>query len=224
MPIYKSGEPELVAFIAEVMGRLHGRLADVELVIDVLEARPKTDEAGEPVGDALKLHGYPCYATIKIRGPKDRGAGLGDALLTIDAYRWPELSDATKTALIDHELTHLELCVDDEGRVKRDDYDRPRLRLRLHDQQFGWFDEVANRHDAASIEVQQLRAFCDHSGQYYLPGFTIPPRDGSSPERHADAFKEEVRDTLRASGIDVITFTAGNKSATLQRRNKRSSN
>lgn len=164
MPIYSPGEPRLVEFVNEVMQRFHSRLADVELLVDVLEARPKTDEHGEPTGDALKLHGYPCYATIKIRGPKDRGAGLGDVLLTIDAYRWDELSRESQTALIDHELTHVELCVNDEGLVKRDDYDRPKVRMRLHDHQFGWFDEIAYRHGAASVEVEQLRMFCDSSG------------------------------------------------------------
>jgi len=181
MPIYSSGDEEITKFVAGVVTEFHPPLADAGLRVDILEARPKTDQLGEPVEDALKVNGYPAFATIKIRGPKDRGQGLGDVLLTVDAYRWPELDVPEQTAAIDHELTHLELCVTDGGAVKRDDYDRPKLRLRLHDHHYGWFDSVAKRHPISSIEVQQATYFVDKFSQIYLPG--LAPKTAKRTKR-----------------------------------------
>jgi hypothetical protein len=166
MPIYSPGSDALVEQVQRVAERYHSRLVDAGLMIDVLEARPKTDDGGFPTEDALRLHGYRCFATIKINGPKERGAGRGDCLLTVDAYTWRELEERTQVAVLDHELTHLELSLSDHGVVQRDDYDRPKLHMRLHDVQHGWFAEVAKRHGDYSVEVQQARRIDD---QIYMP-------------------------------------------------------
>lgn len=168
MPIYRQPTQNMLDVLQEEMVVNHQRLLDAEVAVDILAAHPKTDESGEPMEPALKLAGYPCLATIKIRGPKDRAEGRGDALLTLDGYRWDELDEPEKRALIDHELTHLELDCDGKGNLKRDDYGRPKLTIRLHDHQFGWFDAVALRHGEHSQEVQQARAFRDASGQLYF--------------------------------------------------------
>ena len=60
-------------------------------------------------------------------------------------------------AVLDHELSHLELVTDGYGNVKHDDLERPRLRIALHDWQFGWFDAVARRHGSDATEVQQAK-------------------------------------------------------------------
>ena len=115
MPIFKPAAGELTDFVENVLADYHKHLVDADVIVDVLEARPKTNDEGDPIEESLKLHGYPCLATIKVRPPKERAEGRGDALLTIDAFRWPELDTKEKTALIDHELTHLELRIGDEG-------------------------------------------------------------------------------------------------------------
>jgi hypothetical protein len=170
MPIYAPGSDELVEQVQAAATRYHKDLVEAGLVVDVLEARPKCDDAGEPIDSALSLHGYPCTATIKINGPKDRGAGRGDCLLTVDAYRWPELSEAEQLAVLDHELTHLELVFNDHGNLKRDDYDRPKLRMRLHDVHHGWFREVAARHGLQSAECQQAAELADERNRMFYPG------------------------------------------------------
>jgi hypothetical protein len=52
--------------------------------------------------------------------------------------------------------------------VVRDDLDRPKLRVRKHDHQFGWFDSIARRHGPASFEVQQYRKFNESHRQLWL--------------------------------------------------------
>jgi hypothetical protein len=173
MPLYSPGSDELVAQVQAVAERYHRRLVDTGLRVDVLEVRPRTDEAGEVLEDhALKHGGYPCFATIQILGPKDRGANRGDVLLCVDAYRWPELDELTQVAVLDHELTHLELVTDDEGTVRYDDYGRPKLRMRLHDICHGWFSEVAKRHKGHSIEVQQATTMITEHEEF-IPGISV---------------------------------------------------
>ncbi len=156
MPIYSPGSDAMVRQVMEAAERWHPELWDAGLMVDVLEARPKTNEEGFPTEAAITHAGSTCWATIRINGPKERGAGRGDCLLTVDAYRWPELSERQQLAILDHELTHLELVVDGAGAVIRDDYKRPKLRARHHDVHFGWFWSVAERHGADSVECEQM--------------------------------------------------------------------
>lgn len=168
MPIYSPPDEDLVAQVNEAMQAYHERLVEVGVNIDVLEARPRTDETGEPTEVAIKHQGYPALAVIKVRPAKERAEGRGDALLIIDAYKWPEMDKERQLALLDHELTHLSLVHDLEGNLKRDDYGRPKLTLRLHDFSYGWFAEVADRHRAASHEVAQAAKWREDCGQLWF--------------------------------------------------------
>lgn len=173
MPLYSPGSDELVSQVRAVAAAYHRALADAELVVDVLEVRPKTDKNGDPVDEQpLKVGGYPCYATIQINGPKERGAGRGDVLLCVDAYRWPELSEAQQLAILDHELEHIVLVTDADGNAKYDDYDRPKLTTRLHDWQCGWFASVAKRHGVDSIECLQAHKLVVEHPEF-LPGINV---------------------------------------------------
>ena len=84
--------------------------------------------------------------------------------------------------MIDHELTHLAK----KGTIF-DPLDRPKLSMRLHDHQFGWFDQIAKRHGRASIEVKQVRAFFESSGQMYFD-FEGGGK-GEIPQQVMDLFK-----------------------------------
>lgn len=123
-------------------------------------------ESSEPV---LKHQGYPAGAVVRITPLKDRALGLSDATIVVDRAGWLTLSQRQRNALIDHELTHLERKTDKEsGDPVCDVLDRPKLLMRRHDHQFGWFDEVAQRHGEASPEVRQARVLMESSGQLYF--------------------------------------------------------
>lgn len=141
----------------------HTRLVTAGVRVSVIAAAAPIDEdTNEPVGEALKHHGYPCMACVRIIKHSDRVQGMADAEIKIDGDRWPLLSREEKIAVFDHELTHLELVgdVDDGG--------RPKLKMRLHDHQLGWFDEVAERHGKFSIEQQQAQQLVDDCDQTYF--------------------------------------------------------
>lgn len=153
------------------MSRLyHGQLVEARVTISVVLCSNR-DADGEEIDPALTHGGYPALATIKINSLKDRAEGKADATITVDGNRWDEWPEAELDAILDHELTHLELVLDD-GALVRDDLNRPKLRMRKHDFQMGFFSEVAERHHAAAMETKQLQTVsqwaCEHG---WLPGF-----------------------------------------------------
>jgi hypothetical protein len=116
----------------------------------------------------LTHQGYPADATIRITPVRDRALGVADAVIVVDRSRWSILSPAQKNALIDHELMHLERDLDDDGDPKVDAFNRPKLRIRRHDHQLGWFDDVARRHGEASPEIRGARQLIEATGQLYF--------------------------------------------------------
>lgn len=120
-------------------------------------------------GEACLTHsGYPAAALCRIVPGRDRAAGLSDAQIVIDRAIWQTLTVEQQTALLDHELTHIERVLDNDGALKYDAQDRPKCRMRKHDHQHGWFDEVASRHGMDSMEVRQARLLIDQVGQLYF--------------------------------------------------------
>lgn len=201
MPIYEKPPVEVQQVCDRMMELYHGPLKDAGVTIDFLFAKtdPEKDEAV-----ALKLHGYRASAIVKVVPYKLRVQGHGDAEIIVDGDEWYTWSEEEKDALIDHELEHLELKLDKEGLVCRDDLDRPKLRLRLHDHEFGWFDSIARRHGAHSFEVQQYERFKNSEWQMHLPFDDKPQAGDRVPER-------DYTVTIEAGGKSAST-KAGNLS------------
>lgn len=171
--------------------------ADLEKVIDRMKSEHHPDldsvsvsalfvfddESGEQL---LKHQGYPAAAVVSITPVRQRALGVADAVIVVDRAEWTSLTAAQRDALIDHELTHLTRVVDEEtGRPKCDAVDRPKLAMRRHDHQLGWFDEVAKRHGEASAEMRQARSLVAQTGQMYFDFGAMPLADGPlrNPER-----------------------------------------
>lgn len=91
------------------------------------------------------------------------------AMLKIDADQWKALTDAQRAALVDHELTHLELKKDGDGVTKTDDFDRPKLMIKRHDVEIGWFGDVVRRHERDALEYQALDSLNRSVAQMQLP-------------------------------------------------------
>ena len=115
----------------------------------------------------LEHQGYAAAAVCRIVPTRERAAGLPDVMIIVDRVVWQGFDAKQKAALIDHELHHIEPVLKD-GEQKFDMQDRPKLTIRKHDYQFGWFDEIAKRHGAASLEVSQANLLMELSGQLYF--------------------------------------------------------
>jgi Putative phage metallopeptidase len=174
MPTYKrcyEETPEVDIKIDEIIMSFedHRPLSDHKVKINALFSYPNLDKYGRPIEDAIKVNKYKALACIKVTSYKDRVKGMADAEMLIDYTFWEKASTLERTALIDHELTHLQVKVDDYGRALLDKVKRPKLYLRNHDVQIGWFASVAKRYGKHSIEVKQAEILFDKLGQSYWP-------------------------------------------------------
>ena len=147
----------------------HHPLGAAGVRIDYLFAYPNYDENDKPIGFALKERGRQILGKTRIINLSDRAKGHGDAEIKLDGEFWDDAPEAERKALLDHELHHISVMMTASGTVKKDDCDRPRLRLRKHDVEVGWFNLIAQRHGVHSVERQQANAIMEHAGQFYWP-------------------------------------------------------
>lgn len=174
MSTYTKAPEDVCSHAQAVMGRYHGPMHEVGVTVKVLMAHPPVDKNDDATGPAISVGGYPALAKIRVLSLKDRVAYGFDTEMVLDADHWDECSDEERDAIIDHELSHLELKLK-EGALVRDDSGRPCLRIVKHDYQFGWFADVARRHGEASIEIQQARKMLEGDTwiQCFLPGMQL---------------------------------------------------
>lgn len=169
MATYRNMTDEVGGLVKDVMRQYHTDLAERGVTVEVIGAFADTDDAGQPRGPALKHHGWPALATVKINALKDRVAGMSDARITLDGDRWPELNHERQLALIDHELEHLEIVRDSAGGVKLDDAGRPKLTMRPHDFELGGFESVVNRHKRNAPETDVYEGIYKKFTQLLFP-------------------------------------------------------
>jgi hypothetical protein len=130
----------------------------------------------EATESVLTHGGYPAQAVVRLTPVRDRALGVADAVIILDRSNWITLTRAQRTALLDHELHHLDRVLDEETELPQcDAVDRPKLRIRKHDHQFGWFDAIAERHGDSSPEVRQAKSLIARTGQLYLD-FATPSK------------------------------------------------
>lgn len=143
--------------ILAVMEQYRQPLKSAGVTLTVIMCSGPRDQNGDVCGPAITVGGYQAMASIKITNLEQRSTGLGDAILKIDQDRVDELSEAQRVALWDHELSHLDIVLDDGGAVKRDDLGRPKLKARKHDIQIGGFSEVIAKHKQHALEALQVQ-------------------------------------------------------------------
>lgn len=154
MKRYFQASEETHGVFAEAMERFHEELAEVEVTVQVL-AVADLDSNGTHTGRHAVTHrGYPAAATVRRTTARERAMGARDVLVEVDELAWAGMDDAQRLALADHELQHLELKLDDEGRPTVGPDLRPVLTTRKHDAEVGVFYDVIERHGKASVDAQ----------------------------------------------------------------------
>lgn len=171
---YTHADADTLALAKGVLKECYPDLVELELTYGILMAQAEKDEHGEPKGAALKHHGVPALATIKINGYGDRVEGKPDVTIKLDEDHWHGITDAQKRALLDHEFAHLVPRTDEEGNVLADDCGRPKLRMRPHDYELTGFHAVIDRHGEHAAEVIEVRALAVSEGGQRLFAFMKP--------------------------------------------------
>lgn len=134
----------------ETMEQFHSELVAFKVNVLCVFAKAE-DKKGFPL-PAVKLHGRSCYATIRAVSDADRAAGMPDAVMTIDHFLWETLSPERQVALLDHELTHIELSGGESSAGVS-------LAMRKHDWELSGFFDVVKRHGKDAIELVDLIKF-----------------------------------------------------------------
>lgn len=162
MPTYDKCPPAVVEMANAILCEFetHAPILDAKVKIDFLFAfgDPEKDEP------AITKNGIPCDGLCRKIPLKDRVAGRGDAEILLDGDFWNAADEPERRALLDHELHHISVM---EG--ERDSAGRPKLRLRKHDVEVGWFSIIAERHGRASGERRQAKNIFDRFGQAFWP-------------------------------------------------------
>ncbi len=143
-------------------------LIDAKVRIRVVMAFGNEDSEGNK-RPALKHHGVVANGIARVIPYKDRALGQEDAEIMLDADWWENATEPEQKALLDHELHHIILHLDDDGAVQFDDCRRPKLKLRKHDFEIGVFNIIAARHGEASGERKYMRYMMEGSGQIFWP-------------------------------------------------------
>lgn len=148
----------------------HEPLVKAGVKIDFVFARAELDEkTNKPIGHAVVKKGMWVKGEAKKIGLRDRALGKADCEVMLDGDWWEQAGEDEQRALLDHELHHFAVKIDERGLVL-DDLGRPVIQLRYHDFECGFFKVIAERHGMASQERQIAAEVMCNMGQYFWPG------------------------------------------------------
>lgn len=171
MPIYQKCPKEIYTIAQGILSQFesHKPLVEAGVTFSLLWAYGDRDEdTGEVVSDAIMHHDQKALGLARIVNEKDRVKGMPDAEVLLDGDYWPTVDEPEQTALLDHELHHFALKIS-KGQILHDCAGRPKLKMRKHDIEFGWFKCIAERHGKHSMEQRQAAQLMEFSGQYFWP-------------------------------------------------------
>lgn len=171
MPTFERCPKTVEQLAREILSKFetHAPVLDAGVKIDFVFAYGDRDERDNLTSDALTKNGIRALGITRAIPLKDRALGRGDAEISLDGDWWKDATDEERAGLLDHELHHIELKHDKAGNIQFDDLGRPKLRMRKHDYEFGWFKVIASRHGNHSLERIYARTMMADSGQYFWP-------------------------------------------------------
>jgi hypothetical protein len=191
MPTYSLPSQSTTDLLDRVLQKYHRELILADVRVGVIMAFADCDEkTGERKGHAIKGYaGAAAGAQVKKVPLKDRLVKKYDVEILIDGDEWPLLGEPEKIALLDHELTHVEL------RDGQDDLGRPLIKMRKEDFIAWGFWDIIKRHGVAAMEHKALKVLADKHGQLLL---NLPMQD---------AMEGITTMTISTPGKEPVTVT-----------------
>lgn len=124
-------------------------------------------------------------------------------VLNRDIWVEPDWTDEKKLAILDHELCHAAVCLDDEGEVIYTERGRPAYRIRKHD--IEEFREVIERHGCFKSDLQAF-AKAIAEGPSLFDGPVL-----ASVDRMAQAIPEGSSVEFSVAGKEPVTLKGKGK-------------
>lgn len=195
---------EILITDAEIGEALLQHKVRIDLVFAAAERDPNTDER---LADAITHQGRRAYGLASIRNAKLRALMPYDGEILIDRDWWDSVNERQQEALLAHELYHFVPKMDATGSLVVDDAGRPKLKLREHDFEVGWFAHIASRYGSDSVERAQARQVVEENGQAFWPDLCrdIVPIGGAM-KKFVDGIKKSAT---------TVTISSGDKSVTI---------
>ena len=186
MKIYQLADESVYEVLKTACDTYHTKLAKLNVRFGVIMVS-SVDKDGEPDGKpALKSSsGHPAAAKVGLVSAKDKLSKNYDVEILIDLTVWGEMDDKKRFAVLDHEMTHVEIVEDKDGHAKIDDNGAPKLKL-IPDQFHLWgFLEIAQRHGLSSSEVLCMRDMVEEHGHLFgvAPAAAPIPHDVMSGKK-----------------------------------------
>lgn len=191
---FKQKDEEQARALRRLLATAHKRLREAGVTVELIAAFGAVDREGNLTTPAITDRERQVPGQCKITKLVHRVAGLPDVLILVDGDKWEEWTEEEQIAVVDHQLTHIEIVLDGI-KPALDSHGRPKLKNRPHDHSHGWFDEVAERNGEHSQEVQQARRVVEECEQLYFAGM------GVSDE--AEAAVKRFKDSLGKAGASV---------------------
>ena len=154
--IYEKAETADVTLLNSVMALYHHELTDAELRVAFVMCR-KFDAEDNPI-PSLKFAGGHAAAITRKVSARRKAHDPHDVEIEADGMRWTDMSTAQKTALLDHELSHIRLKTDRHGIVQQDENGRVKVGLVPDDIVLTAFLEIIRRHGDAALEWTSITA------------------------------------------------------------------
>lgn len=148
--IFEAATNEVGPMLTEVVERYHPHLQDLEVRVGIMFAIGMDKE--DQVVPCLKKNRVFTPGQIHLITGKNRVFNPNDCEILLDKCFWDGSADATRKALLDHELEHVKPQTDRHGMVQHDDHNRVKLQLIPDDFTINGFLAVVRRHGPAAVE------------------------------------------------------------------------
>ena len=166
--IYEKCDDAVEKLAKKIINKHIPDIAEADVLIEYAFASAEKDKNGDPVGHAIVKGGYPKAGYCQVISAKERALGRADVRIMLDKDYWEKIPEDQRTALMHHELHHIIVKRTPDGDIDTDEYSRPKIKMRLHDREFGFFDKIAQLYGKASVEVQSATKFIEEVGTFYV--------------------------------------------------------
>lgn len=129
--------------VGALVAKHHDHLEDAEIAVIFCEELPARN-------------GRRILGTAHVMSEKERLLTAVDLLICLDKRAWKVMGGDTRRAVLDHELCHFGMRVDEDGTPERDDKGRTMYRLNAHDVEE--FLRVIKRHGTYLADIAATAA------------------------------------------------------------------
>lgn len=154
---YNEADKSVYDIFESAMEKYHEELTEVGVKLKIFMLTNYDADGARTGRSTMRKNGIHVVARIRVTNAKERVYDQVDAEVTIDGASWEDMDAGLRLALADHELSHLSVVYDEDGKPQIDLYLRPKLSTVPHDAELGIFYGVMKRHGQNALDSQLVK-------------------------------------------------------------------